>query len=189
VKTVDELVAFSAQVEGQGVEDHQNCTYTTAELRAIATWLVQIPQASNVVEIGVYGGRSTSLFFQLQRDLALDIHLVDNWSWDVERAMRTFVKLVTEHFSEIPFTLHKTLSANLGQCWKLPIHFLHIDGWHDLNGIEPDCKFWLPHVVSGGIVAFHDSDCPPVADCIKKYCDGFIPLELAFRTTVWRKLG
>lgn len=190
MKSVDELVAFSARVEGQGIEDHQNCTYTTEELRALADCLVGLPLGSRIVEIGVYGGRSASLYFQLAAENpSMDIHLVDNWSWDTERAMRTFVNLVTAHFPEVPFTLHKTLSANLGACWPEPVHFLHIDGWHDFDGINGDCKAWLRHVVPGGIVAFHDSDCPPVRDCIQKYVqdENWAPLRFAYRTTVWRK--
>ena len=185
--TVEQLVAFSSLIEGQGVEDHQNCTYTSAELRALAEQLVKLPRASRVVEIGIYGGRSTSLYFQLQRELELDIHLIDNWSWDQVRAISIFSKLVIEHFSETPFTLHKMLSAYLGERWHLPIDFLHIDGWHDMNGIEPDCRLWLPWVIPGGVVAFHDSDCEPVGQCILKYCKGWEPLSQTFRTTTWRK--
>lgn len=189
MKSVDELVAFSATVEGQGTEDHQNCTCTTAELRLLANRLVELPRHSNVVEIGVYGGRSASLLFQLQQDLDLDIHLIDNWSWDNDRALRTFTRLILDNFNEVPFTLHKMRSDHLGVFWPLHIDFLHIDGWHDIDGIRPDCELWLPWVVPGGVVAFHDSDCEPVAQCIEKYVKstGYTLIESAFRMTTWRK--
>jgi hypothetical protein len=188
VKTVDELVAFSSKIEGQGIEDHQNCTYTTAELRCLAMRLVELPKCANVVEVGVYGGRSASLYMQLESDLFLNIHLVDNWSWDQARATGTFVAMVLEHFNHIPFTLYKMLSEAVARTWSQPVHFLHIDGWHDLPGIEPDCKYWLPHVVPGGIAAFHDSDCEPVAQCITKYVQNknWSLLDRAGRTTIWR---
>jgi predicted O-methyltransferase YrrM len=190
VKTVDELVAFSATVEGQGTEDHQNCTCTTAELRLLANQLVRLERSAVAVEIGIYGGRSASLMLQLQRDLALDVHLVDNWSWDQKRATDTFVRLILENFNEVPFTLHKMRSDHLAHIhWRKVIDFLHIDGWHDIDGIEPDCINWLPWVRLGGVVAFHDSDCEPVARCIDKYVrkQGWEPLESAFRMTTWRK--
>lgn len=60
MKTVDELVAFSSGVEGQGIIDHQNCTYTVEELRALARRLVELPKGSVVVEIGAFAGRSKS---------------------------------------------------------------------------------------------------------------------------------
>jgi hypothetical protein len=188
MKSVDELVAFSAQIEGQGTEDHQNCTYTQPELRAIANQVVTLDYGSRVVEIGVYTGRSASLFFQVQEELRLDIHLVDNWSWDQDRALATFNRLILDNFNEVPFTLHKMRSdTQLGPMWKEPIDLLHIDGWHDLPGIEADCYLWLPWVNHNGIAVFHDSDCDPVADCIARYCKGYTLLETAFRTTVWRK--
>jgi len=187
VKTVDELVSFSATVEGQGVIDHQNCTYTGAELRALAVHLVQLPKGSVVVEIGVFCGRSASLYFQLQRDLDLDIHLIDNWSWNQALATGSFVGMVLEHFNEVPFTLHKMRSDYLGEKWNIPINFLHVDGWHDMPGIEPDCRLFTPHIIEGGIAAFHDSDHEPVRQCIDTYCSNWESLEPQFRTTVWRK--
>lgn len=191
MKTVDELVAFSSGVEGQGIIDHQNCTYTVEELRALARRLIELPKGSVVVEIGTFAGRSASLYFQLQRELDLDIHLVDNWSWNQAHATKCFDTLVIEHFNEVPFTLHKMRSDYLGERWNIPITFLHIDGWHDMPGIEPDCRLWTPHVIKGGVVAFHDSDCPPVKECIDRYINSgsWVPMDLAYRTTTWKRIN
>ncbi len=187
--SVAELVAFSATVEGQGVEDHQNCTYTRPELAVLAHSLVALPQHAGIVEIGTYAGRSASLYFQLQPGMDLAIHLVDNWSWNALFATQVFSKLVIEHFSEVPFTHYKMRSDDLGLRWDLPIDFLHIDGWHDMPGIEPDCRLWLPWVMPGGLAAFHDSQSPDVAVCIERYVKraGWALSGQADRTTVWRK--
>jgi methyltransferase family protein len=190
MKTVDELVAFSATIEGQGVEDHQNCTYTTAELRALANELVKLPKGSTVMEIGVYGGRSASLFFQLQKDLKLHIHLIDTWGWDSVRGLATFTKLVLDNFMDVPFTLYRMASEQASYVTTegdFYFDFLHIDGWHDMPGIDTDCRMWLPWLLPNGVVAFHDSDCPPVAECIDKYCGMWTLIDRAGRTTVWRK--
>jgi hypothetical protein len=189
MKTIDELVAFSSTVEGQGIEDHQNCTCTKPELRLLANRLVELPTGARVVEIGVFSGRSASLYFQLQPDLDLDIHLVDNWSWNNTYATAMFDKLVIENFNDTPWTLHKMNSDYLGKLWEAPIDFLYIDGWHDMPGILNDCILWLPWLRSGAVVAFHDSDCPPVAECIEKYvkAPGWTLLESAYRMTTWRK--
>lgn len=192
MKTIEELVAFSAQVEGQGIEDHQNCTYTRPELAALALAVSGLPRRARVVEIGTFAGRSTSLYFQAQPDLDLDIHLIDNWSWNAKFATQAFASLVIDHFSDIPFTLHKMRSDDLGMRWGIGIRFidlLHIDGWHDMPGIEPDCRLWLPWVVPGGIAAFHDSQSPDVATCIGQYIKGagWTLVSEAGRTTVWRK--
>ena len=189
VKTVDELVAFSAQIEGQGIEDHQNCTYTRPELAALAAALLKLPERACTVEIGVYAGRSASLSLQLQPDRQLDIHLIDNWAWRAEIATQTFSRLIIDHFIEVPFTLHRMRSDYLGPQWNLPIDFLHVDGWHDMPGVEPDCQLWLPWVRPGGIVAFHDSFDPAVAICIEKYVKetGWTLIGEAGRTTAWEK--
>jgi predicted O-methyltransferase YrrM len=189
MKAVDELVAFSSLVEGQGVEDHPNCTCTKAELRLLANRLVELPKGSRVVEIGVFTGRSASLYFQLQDSLDLDLHLVDNWSWNQTFATQMFDKLVIENFNEIPFTYHKMRSDYLAtRRWDSPIDFLYIDGWHDQPGIEPDCLLWLPWIKSGGIAAFHDSDYKCVQDCLGKYvAPTYSLLEQAERMTTWRK--
>jgi predicted O-methyltransferase YrrM len=189
MKTVAELVAFSSGVDGQGIEDHPNCTCTKAELRALANQLVHLKQGARVVEIGVFTGRSASLYFQLQAALNLELHLIDNWSWNANHATMMFDKLVIENFNEVPFTLHKMRSDYLGdQRWFLPIDFLYIDGWHDQPGIEPDCLLWLPWVKPGGIAAFHDSDYICVRDCLSKYVAPLWSMcEEAERMTTWRK--
>jgi len=188
----DELLALATSIEGQGFADEpkQVCTYTSFELRLIANCLLELPYGSRVLEIGVYGGRSTSLLFQLQKELGLDIHLIDNWSWDSVRALRIFTTMVLEHFSEVPFTLHKMRSDYAGAYkWCEPVGFLHIDGWHEMPGIESDCQLFLPWVISGGTVAFHDCDYLPVEQCIDKYVRnaGWQQLESAGRSTTWRK--
>lgn len=187
---LEEIVAFACSVEGQGTTDHQNCTYTSAELRILAEQVVELPHRSVVVEIGTFMGRSAALFFKAFWEIDLDIHLVDNWSWNQKEAAHRFADLILDNFNEVPFTLHKELSARLAGRWGWAIDLLHIDGWHDLPGIEPDCQLWLPYVRQGGIAAFHDSDCPPVAYCIKKYVQDqcWQKVSEAGRTTIWRRL-
>lgn len=189
MKTVEELVEYSRMVEGQGIIDHSNCTCTKVELDVLAGPLVDLPPQARIVEIGTFSGRSTSLYFQLQAELNLEIHLIDNWSWEAARGIAAFNKLVLENFNETPFTLHKMRSDVLGPKWNLPINFLYVDGWHDLAGIEPDCQLWLPWVVSGGFAAFHDCDYEPVAYCVEKYVrsQGWTLLASAERMTAWRK--
>jgi predicted O-methyltransferase YrrM len=46
------------------------------------------------------------------------------------------------------------------------IGLLYLDGDHSAKGVRADLKGWLPHVVEGGYVAFHDSDLPGVQAAI-----------------------
>lgn len=187
--TIESILEFSRTVEGQGTEDHQNCTYTTAELRVLIEQAVSLPRGACVVEIGVYVGRSASIFLQLQPELDLDVHLIDNWSWHQPQAQHRFVDMIVPRFNEVPFTFHKMLSTHAVRKFVPGVHLVHIDGWHDLPGIEPDCQAWLPIVRSGGLAAFHDSDCEPIKYCIDKYVkqQGWSFVSEGGRTTIWRK--
>jgi predicted O-methyltransferase YrrM len=188
MRSVDELVAFAINVESQGTADNGNCTYMEAELRALATQVAALKKGARVLEIGVFTGRSASLYFQMFAKLNLDIHLCDLWSWNVHYALPLFNALVYDHFNEVPFTLHKMFSHILGAKWELPIDLIHIDGYHDMPGIEPDCRLFLPHVVSGGIAVFHDIDYGCVAECIDRFVrPTWTLVEEAQRTGIWRK--
>jgi len=49
-----------------------------------------------------------------------------------------------------------------------PIEFLFIDGDHRYNYVKLDVELWTPFMVSGGIVALHDSDYHGVVRVIKE---------------------
>lgn len=51
--------------------------------------------------------------------------------------------------------LMTSLAALAG--WTKPIGFLWIDGDHSYEAVLQDYYGWLPHVVDGGIIAFHDT--------------------------------
>jgi len=63
-----------------------------------------------------------------------------------------------------PLPIHEELRAefiiaNSQVChvnFKDPIHLLFIDGDHDYKAVLGDIAGWVPKVVPGGIVAFHD---------------------------------
>lgn len=40
--------------------------------------------------------------------------------------------------------------------WHKPLHFLFIDGDHTYESVKKDIAGWVPKIVDGGIVAFHD---------------------------------
>jgi len=48
----------------------------------------------------------------------------------------------------------------VGPAWREPIGLLFIDGDHRYESVKRDFQCWEPHVVPGGIIAFHDSTDP-----------------------------
>ena len=51
----------------------------------------------------------------------------------------------------------RELSHDAALGWREPLDFIFIDGDHTYDAVVQDWKDWSPHVVTGGIVAFHDS--------------------------------
>lgn len=185
MKTVNELMAFSSKC-APGKCVFGDCSYADEELRALANCLVTLRKNSCIVEIGTFAGRSASLYFQLQKDLNLDIHLIDNWIFDPTFAMATFTKMVVDNFIDVPFNYHKMESNRVAR--NFLINFLHVDGGHNQEEVEGDCALFLPYVVPGGIVAFHDVPHPPVEEAIRKFVKpSYALVEAVGRMQAWRK--
>jgi len=52
--------------------------------------------------------------------------------------------------------------------WSTPIVLLFVDGLHDYEHVLADFRHFAPHVVPGGLIAFHDyfEHCPGVKQCV-----------------------
>jgi predicted O-methyltransferase YrrM len=60
----------------------------------------------------------------------------------------------------IPLVNYSELAYKAG--WNGPIEMLFIDGEHRYNYVKMDMEMWGKHVISGGIIIFHDSGHPGV---------------------------
>lgn len=189
MKSLSEIYEFSRLAEGNGTDDHLLCTATAGELKAFIPHVMSLASGSRVMEIGAYTGRSASVYFQVQKDLNLDIHLIDCLYWNPKHAAHSFFDLVVDHFNDIPFTYHKMLSDLAASRWNLPIDFLYIDGWHDAPQVDNDFANWLPFLRSGGILAAHDSNYPGVIACLDRFIRhaNWQLLSEVERMTIWRK--
>lgn len=48
-------------------------------------------------------------------------------------------------------------SKAVGREWRSgPVHLVFVDGDHTREGCEGDLQAWWPHLVAGGVMAFHD---------------------------------
>lgn len=48
-------------------------------------------------------------------------------------------------------------SENVARTWNQPIEFLWVDGAHAYQSAKLDFDSWYPHVIDGGIIAYHDN--------------------------------
>lgn len=120
-----------------------------------------LPKSSNIVEIGSFKGRSTCcLAFGCRRTNGR-VHAVDSFdgnAWDFNE--RGFADEFAENIRRCGLSGQVEpiagLSSEVAKTWNKPIHFLFIDGSHRYEDVLADFQGFFPHVVPGGIVAFHD---------------------------------
>lgn len=125
------------------------------------------PGIGVVVEIGSWKGKSTIMLAGgtkvAKRDslFAIDPHI---GGLDQDKYGHTNVN------TEIEFR-HNIMNAGVGDCvntlvekstdavrdWHRPVRLLFIDGDHSFDAVKDDFILWTPHVVDGGIIAFHDT--------------------------------
>ncbi len=65
-------------------------------------------------------------------------------------------------------------SDQVARSWAEPnVGLLWIDGNHRYEAVWADATLWYPHVISKGIIAFHDSEYPDVACVIEEVTKEF----------------
>lgn len=139
---------------------------TEREGRFLALLAAAVPARGTILEIGSFRGKSTvglasvAVRYGLGPVVAVDPHSAPSetdpdlggqaTTWDdFERTLtRAGVRDVVE--------AHCTFSRDLAPGWTRSIRLLWIDGDHTYRGAKADLDLFLPHVVPGGVVAFHD---------------------------------
>ena len=139
----------------RGAESPQTQT-TCAERDLLGEYL---SGKKSIVEIGVFEGL-TSRVLAAASDSDAIIYGVDPFfsgrlgiSWGLQ---------ITKHYnrdyiSAGKLKLVKTLSIEVGDQIPTPVDYVFIDGDHSLEGITADWAFWSSRVISGGIIALHDT--------------------------------
>jgi cephalosporin hydroxylase len=151
--------------------------------------LMELPEKSLIVEVGLEYGRSSSIALQvaLERNLiyrGIDIAPKEEW----------FLKL-----SELADALGPRFGGRFGMDSKtvlvqFPIAAILIDGDHSYEGVKADCEHFLPHVVKGGYALFHDfrrESLPDVTRAVTEYFHNrlhWMQLPTVGTLAIWRKL-
>ena len=139
-------------VEGLLVEGQEKWLFKNAR---------SLPESANLLEVGSYKGRSTCcLAFGCRgtkkRVFAVDPFDRNEWDSHQDTFFHEFKKNI-ERCGLSEYVEPTTgLSHDVAKTWTKPIHFLFIDGSHRYEDVLADFIGFLPHVVPGGTVAFHD---------------------------------
>jgi predicted O-methyltransferase YrrM len=112
----------------------------------------------SLVEIGVMHGVSTSLLRSVMDPAGtitgIDPHPRGRLGVSFERWIA--LREIRRHQRGRAILLRRW-SHEAAAGWSTPIDFLFIDGDHSWTGIDRDWRSWSGHVLSGGVVALHDS--------------------------------
>jgi predicted O-methyltransferase YrrM len=139
------------------------------EARFIGMVAASAPARGTILEIGSFKGRSTAMLakvsqrYGLGRVVAVDPH---NFNSAELQGLRTAPD--TSTFDEFSANIlsagvadfvdaRRQYSTGVSKDWKSPIRFLWIDGDHSHLGAKSDFDGFLPYLVPGGVVAFHDT--------------------------------
>jgi hypothetical protein len=120
-----------------------------------------LPDGANLVEIGSYRGRSTSCLAFGCRGTKKHVYAVDSFDGNVwESQYRSPFNEFEQNIKRCELSSYvepvRGLSGEVAKSWSKSIQFLFIDGSHVYEDVLGDFASFLPHVVPGGIIAFHD---------------------------------
>jgi predicted O-methyltransferase YrrM len=143
-------------------------THMTVQERSILLQAaLALPQNFSAVEIGSYLGASTAFLglAALQRNGY--VHAIDPWTNDAMGAegMRdtwSEFRKNTASFEHYIVAHRGTSTDVFAREGTIPCDLLFIDGDHSYDAVVADLRTWLPSLRSGGLLAMHDIDAPPV---------------------------
>lgn len=135
-------------------------------IAGVARALADLPQASAVVEVGSYCGRSTTVLGTVvklvcpeSRVYAVDPHdgeisAVDQGSVSTESTFETFERNIAE--ANLQHVVRAICSHSYEVQWHGSIAFLLIDGLHDYANVSRDFRHFEPWLADRALAAFHD---------------------------------
>lgn len=130
-------------------------------------WLFEsaysLPDGATIVEIGSFKGRSTCCLAFGCRGTKKCVFAVDTFDGnDCDFPERAFLKEFSSNVGRCGLSPYVEpvvgVSREIARSWNKPINLLFIDGSHRYEDVVADFAGFFPHLVPGGILAFHDVD-------------------------------
>jgi predicted O-methyltransferase YrrM len=119
-----------------------------------------LPNQANVVEVGSYKGRSTCCLALGCRETKRRVFAIDSFDGGPDLPRANLFPDFSQNLLCAGLSRHVEpivgLSSQVAKTWDKTIHFLFVDGSHQHEDVLADFNGFFPHLVSGGIVAFHD---------------------------------
>ena len=112
-----------------------------------------------IVEIGSWKGKSTVWLAEGSKaGKKLKVHAIDpHKGYDSKPTLKDFTENIeSAKVDDIVVPIVKT-SEEAAKSFRKPVEFIFIDGSHEYDDVKKDFELWFPKVMSGGIMAFHDT--------------------------------
>jgi MMP 1-O-methyltransferase len=113
-----------------------------------------------IVEIGSWKGRSTVWLAEGARLAGQRVHAVDRHTQSLEdptaNTLAEFLDNIRKAGVADAIEPLVMSSADAAAVVRGPVELLFIDGDHSFEGVRRDAEIWLPRVMDGGLVMFHD---------------------------------
>jgi hypothetical protein len=129
-------------------------------------WLVRTISPNTLVELGTYSGNSYFSFCQavIEADTATRCFAVDTWQGDEhsgrypEDVFAALSAYHQEHYASFSRLLRMSFDEAVSCFSDESIDLLHVDGLHTYEAVQHDFETWLPKLVPGAVVLFHDTN-------------------------------
>jgi hypothetical protein len=136
------------------------------------------PSNGQAVELGSYYGRSSLVISQVR-----PLFCIDNWTTGAETSTgpENPGDIMPDFIANIAGTACLPIrgqTVDVGKTFAQPIAFLFIDASHDYESVRADMDAWLPKLIPGAIVVFHDyqPNFPGVVKAVGELSKDFKPL-------------
>jgi len=134
-------------------------------------YLERLENIYTIVELGVdYGFSFFTMAWDFPKALVIGI---DNFCYDKSGSTDARKPHLETYLSNYPNArLLEGDTTTIGNGWKnsdmyLDVDVLHLDAGHDYEEVKADFEAWEPHVISGGVIMFHDIESFP--DTVGKF--------------------
>lgn len=162
------------------------------------------------VEVGSYAGKSTVWLAYAAQDRRTHVVAVDHHrgSPEMQRGQENHDVAVEDPLTGDHDTLahfRRTVRAAgledavvtivapslvVAAYWRHPVGLVFIDADHSYRGTKADYEAWAPHIVEGGVLAFHDTTIPDIARVTEEAtAEGFVLEEEVRTLRILRRTG
>jgi len=178
MKVSDEVATLSKEINAwmQTFPREDRPRIHSAEVSLLIHYTRELGTGDILVEIGTGWGGSTAIFTKVCNS-DVGIYTIDsgsNFQRFGPRDDTTYNDFIAKRFEMygVPEGAITWIQADSTKVsWEKPIDLLFVDGAHSYEGVRGDIENMIPHVISNGIVIFHDYHMKGVKQAVDEFLE------------------